>query len=69
MARLDEMFAADSGVVHDVHFLTRGDVAFYTQGAELDNGRRPWTDQDQPPPGELHNLQHRQLRIVVLTAP
>ena len=32
MERSDEMFAADSGVIHDVHCLTRGDVAFYAQG-------------------------------------
>ena len=31
--------------------------------------RRPWTGQDPPPAGELHNLQRRHLRIVVFTTP
>ena len=37
MTRSDEMFAADSGVVHGVYSLTRGDVAFYAQGTQLDS--------------------------------
>ena len=35
LARRDEMFAADSGAVHSVHCLTRGDVAFYADGTQL----------------------------------
>ena len=45
MTRSDEMFAADSGVVHDVLCLTRGDVAFYAQGTQLGNGR--WQQVDK----------------------
>ena len=45
MARSDEMFAADSGTVHDVHRLTRGDVAFYAQATQLDEGR--WQKADK----------------------
>ena len=45
MERSDEMFAADSGVIHDVHCLTRGDVAFYAQGTRLDNDR--WHQADK----------------------
>ena len=29
--------------------------------------RRPWTGQDQPPAGELHNIQRHHLRVVVFT--
>ena len=43
--RSDEMFAADSGVVYDVHCLTRGGVAFYAQGTELDADR--WQQADK----------------------
>ena len=45
LTRSDEMFAADSGAVHDVHCLTRGDVAFYAQGAQVENGR--WQQADK----------------------
>ena len=45
MTRSDEMFAADSGVVHDVLCLTRGDVAFYAQGTQLDTDR--WQQADK----------------------
>lgn len=31
------MFAAGPGVVHSVHCLTRGDVAFFTNGTQLGN--------------------------------
>ena len=31
--------------------------------------RRPWTDQDLPPVGELHNLQRHQLRIAAFATP
>ena len=37
MTRWNDMFAADSGVVHGVYSLTRGDVAFYAQGTQLDS--------------------------------
>ena len=36
LARLDEMFAADSGEVHSAHCLTRGDVAFYVVSTQLE---------------------------------
>ena len=39
MTRSDEMFAVDSGVVHPVHCLTRGDVAFFATGTQLRNTR------------------------------
>ena len=39
MTRSDEMFAADSGMVHDVHCLTRGNVAFYAQSTQVDTDR------------------------------
>lgn len=56
MARSDEMFDADSGVVHDGHYLTRDDVAFYAQGTQLDNDR--WQQADKV---EGHNgLQHKE---------
>ena len=35
LAQSDEMLAADYGAVHSVHCLTRGDVAFYTDGTQL----------------------------------
>ena len=35
LARRDEMFAADSGAVHSVHCLTRGDVAIDADGTQL----------------------------------
>ena len=35
LARSDEMFANDSGAVHFVHCLTRGDVALYADGTQL----------------------------------
>ena len=39
MARSDEMFAADSGVVHPVLCLTRGDVAFFATSTQLRDTR------------------------------
>ena len=39
MTRSDEIFAADSGVVHPVHCLTRGDVAFFATGTQLRDTR------------------------------
>ena len=36
LARSDEMFAADSGAAHSVHCLTRGGVAFYADGTQLE---------------------------------
>lgn len=44
MTRSDEMFAADSGVVHPVHCLTRDGVAFYAHGTKLENARWQQTD-------------------------
>ena len=35
MTRSDELFATDAGVAHQVHCLTRGDVAFYSGGEQL----------------------------------
>ena len=35
MTRSDETFATDTGVVHQVHCLNRGDVAFYAGRQEL----------------------------------
>ena len=35
IARSDEVFASDSGVVHPAHCLTRGDVAFFAGDAQL----------------------------------
>ena len=35
MTRSDEVFAMDTGVVHQVHCLTRGDVAFYSGRQQL----------------------------------
>ena len=35
LARSAEMFATDSGAVHSVHCLMRGDVAFYAEGTQL----------------------------------
>ena len=35
LARSDELFAADFGAVHSVHCLTRGNVAFYADGTQL----------------------------------
>ena len=35
VARSNEIFASVSGVVHPVHFLTRGDVALYAGGRQL----------------------------------
>ena len=39
MTRSDEMFAADLGMVHGVHYQTRGDVAFDAQSTQLDSDR------------------------------
>ena len=39
MTRSDEMFTADSEVVHPVHSLTRGDVAFFATGTQLRHAR------------------------------
>ena len=35
MTRSDELFATDTGVVHQVHCLTRGDVALYSGRQQL----------------------------------
>ena len=35
IARSDEVFASDSGVVHPAHCLTRGDVAFFAGDVQL----------------------------------
>ena len=35
MTRSDELFATDAGVAHQVHCMTRGDVAFYSGGEQL----------------------------------
>ena len=45
LARSDEMFAADSGAIHSVHCLTRGDVAFYADGTQLEYLR--WRQADK----------------------
>ena len=34
LARSDKMFAADSGTVHPMHCLTRGNVALYADGTQ-----------------------------------
>ena len=39
MTRSDDMFTADLGMVHDVHCLTRGVVAFYAQSTQVDTDR------------------------------
>ena len=39
MTRSDEMFGADSGVVHPVHCLTRGDVAVFATDTQLRDTR------------------------------
>ena len=45
MTTSDEMFAAYSGAVLSVHCLTRGDVAFYPDGMQLENMR--WRQADR----------------------
>lgn len=34
-----EILAADSGSMHSVYFLKRGDIVFYAQGTQLNSGR------------------------------
>ena len=41
----DEMFSADSGAVHSMHCLARGDVAFYADGTQLQYMR--WRQADR----------------------
>ena len=45
LARSDEMFATDSGAVHRVHCLTRGDVAFNDDVTQLEYLR--WRQADR----------------------
>ena len=76
MTRSDEMFAADSGMVHDVHSLTRGDVAFYAQGTQLGSDRWQQADKikvrfkghkgDQEQIGSVHGDTRRGSRIEVV---
>ena len=44
IARLDEVFASDSGVVHPAHCLTRGDVAFFVGDVQLAYALWPTAD-------------------------
>ena len=44
IARSDEVFASDSGVVHPAHCLTRGDVAFFAGDAQLAYALWPTAD-------------------------
>ena len=44
IARSDEMFASDSGVVHPAHCLTRGDVAFFDGDVQLAYALCPTAD-------------------------
>ena len=76
MTRSDEMFAADSGVVHDVHCLARGGVAFYAQGTQLGSDRWQQADKikvrfkghkgDQEQIGSVHGDTRRGSRIEVV---
>ena len=45
IARSDEVFASDSGVVHPAHCLTRGDVAFFVGDVQL--GYALWSIADK----------------------
>ena len=45
LARSDEMLATDSGAVQSVHCLTRGDIAFYADGTQLQYMR--WRQADR----------------------
>ena len=45
MTRSDELSATDSGAVYPVHFLTRGDVALYASGTQLEITR--WQQADK----------------------
>ena len=44
LTRSDEMFASTAGVVHRVHCLTRGDVAFFSGDKQLEY--RQWRQAD-----------------------
>ena len=44
IARSDEVFASDSGVVHPAHCLTRGDVAFFAGDVQLAYALWPTAD-------------------------
>ena len=45
LARSNEIFSADSGAVHSMHCLARGDVAFYADGTQLQYMR--WRQADR----------------------